>query len=85
MLEDILDQSQSHPIINRRYARFKIRDSIKQGQSEWKVELKATRNTGKGSYKLSKTVVKYILQDLPIFGEYGSGVSYFIPDPRKFC
>ena len=37
LLEDILDQSQSHPIINRRYARFKIRDSIKQGQSEWKV------------------------------------------------
>ena len=85
MLEDILDQSQSHPIINRRYARYKIRDSIKQGQSEWKVELQATPNIGKGSYRLFKTYVKDILQDIPIFGESGSEVSYFIPDPRKFA
>ena len=34
MLEDIRDVSQSHPIVNRRYARYKIRDCIKQGQSE---------------------------------------------------
>ena len=40
---------------------------------------------GKGSYKVFKTVVKDILQYLPIVGEYGSEVSYFIPDPRKFA
>ena len=38
---------------------------------------------GKGSYKVLKTVVKDILQDLPIFGESGSEVSYFIPDTRN--
>ena len=32
MLEDICDSSQSHPSINRREARYKIRDHIKQGQ-----------------------------------------------------
>ena len=30
-------------------------------------------------------VVNEILQDLPIFGESGSEVSYFIPDPRNFA
>ena len=32
MLEDIHDGSQSHPNVNRREARYKIRDCIKQGQ-----------------------------------------------------
>ena len=36
MLEDIHDGSQSHPIINRREAHYKICDRIKQGQMEWK-------------------------------------------------
>ena len=84
MLEDIRDRSHSHPIINRRYAHYKIRDNIKKGQPEWKAELKATRNMGKDSYKVFKTFVKDILQDLPIFGESGSEVSYFIPEPRNF-
>ena len=39
ILEDICDGSQSHPILNRREANYKIRDLIKQGQSEWKVAL----------------------------------------------
>ena len=30
MLEDICDGSQTHPNINRREARFKIRDNIRQ-------------------------------------------------------
>ena len=30
MLEDILDRSQSHPNVNRREARYKIRDRMKQ-------------------------------------------------------
>ena len=32
MLEDIRDGSQTHPNINRREARYKIRDHIKQIQ-----------------------------------------------------
>ena len=40
---------------------------------------------GKGLYKLFKTVVKEISQYLPILGESGSEVSYFIPDPRNFA
>ena len=66
MLEDIRDPSQSHLIINRRYACCKIRDSIKQEKSEWKVEVNATSNMGKGSYKVCNTVVKDILQYLLI-------------------
>ena len=40
---------------------------------------------GKGLHKLVKAVVSDILQVLPIFGESGSEVSYFIPEPRKFA
>ena len=40
MLEDICDGSQSHPNVNKRGARYKIRDCIKQRQSERKVSLK---------------------------------------------
>ena len=39
---------------------------------------------GKGLYKVFKTVVKEILQDLPTLGESGSEVSHFIPEPRNF-
>ena len=42
ILEDIHDGSQSHPNVNRREARYKIRDRIKQKQLEWKGELKYT-------------------------------------------
>ena len=48
MLEDIRDRIQSFPKVNGREARYKIRDSIKQRQSEWKGKLKATRIMGKG-------------------------------------
>ena len=47
MLEDICDVSQSHPYFNRREVRYKIRDSIKKRQPEWKVALKATQSMGK--------------------------------------
>ena len=56
-LEDIRDGSQSHPRINQGEARYKIRDIIKQIQSECKVALKATQNIGKGLHKVFKTVV----------------------------
>ena len=42
MLEYIRDGSQTHPNVNKREARCKIRDRIKQRQSEWKGALKAT-------------------------------------------
>ena len=68
MLEDICDVSQSHPNVNRRETRYKIRDRIKQRKSEWKGALKTTQNIGKGLHKVFKTVVKYISQDLPPLG-----------------
>ena len=58
MLEDIRDRSQSHPIVNQREACYKIRDSIRQRQSEWKGSLKATQRMGKGLHKGFMTVVK---------------------------
>ena len=58
MLEYICDGSQTHPNINRRESRYKIRDCIKQRQLEWKISLKSTQRMGKGSHKVFKTVVK---------------------------
>ena len=42
MLEDICDGSQTHPNVNRKKALYKIRDRIRQRQSEWKGALKDT-------------------------------------------
>ena len=64
MLEDIRDGSQTYPNVNRREVRYKIRDRIRQRQSEWKGALKAKRSTGKGLHKVSSTVVKDISQEL---------------------
>ena len=72
MFEDIRDGSQSHPNVNRREARYKKRDRIKQIQSECKPALKYTQNMGKVSHKFFNTVVKEILQDLPPLGESSS-------------
>ena len=36
ILEDIRDGSQSHPNVNKIEAHYKIRDRIRQIQSEWK-------------------------------------------------
>ena len=83
MLEYIRDGSQSHPSANRIEARYKIRDHIKQRQSEWKGALTATQKMGKGLHKVFKAIVNEILQVLTIFGESTSEVSYFIPDPRN--
>ena len=60
MAEEIGDEIQSNPKFNRREARYKIRDCIKQRQSEWKGALTATQKMGKGLHKVFKTVVKYI-------------------------
>ena len=84
MLEDIRDGSQYHLNINRREARYKIRNCIKKRQSEWKGGLKATRNVGKGLHKLFNTVVKDISQYLPPLVESVSEFSHFIPEPINF-
>ena len=60
MLEDIRDRSQTHPNVNRRRARYKIRDRIKKRKSEWKAALKATQRMGKVLHKVFKTAVKEI-------------------------
>ena len=62
ILEDIRDGSQTHPNVNIRRARYKIRDSIRQIQSEWKGALKSTRSMGKGLHRVFSMVVKEILQ-----------------------
>ena len=85
MLEDIRDGSQTHPNVNKREARYKICDRIRQRQSEWKGALKVTQSMGKGLHKVFSTVVKEISQELKPLGESGSEVSHFIPEPRNFA
>ena len=46
-LHDIRDGNQNHPSIDKREARLKIRDRIKQNKSEWKGALRATHKMGK--------------------------------------
>ena len=64
MLEDICDRSQTHPNVNRREARYKICDRIRQRQLEWRGELKDTRNMGKVLHKVFLTAVKEISHEL---------------------
>ena len=84
MLEDIHYWSQSHPTINRIEARYKIRDCIKQGIKWPKGSLLSTQNMGRGLHKLFRAVGNELSESLPIMGESGSEVSYFVPEPRKF-
>ena len=60
MLEDIRDSSQSHTIINQRYACYKICDRIKLGQEECKGALLSTQNMSKGLQKAFKAIVNEI-------------------------
>ena len=84
MLEKIRDRSQSHPNVNQREFRYKIRGRIRQRQLEWKGALKDAQNIGKVLHKVFKTVVKEISQDFPPLVESGSEVSHFITEPRNF-
>ena len=84
-LHDICDGNQTHPNIDKREARLKIRDHIKQKKLQWKGELKATRNMGQGLHKVFSTIVKEISQELATLGESDSEVSNFIPEPRNFA
>ena len=82
-LHDIRNGNQTHPNIDEREAHYKIRDCIKQNKSEWKRALRATRSMVKGIQKIFSTIVKEISQELTNFGESGSEVSHFIPEPRN--
>ena len=84
-LHDIRDGNQTHMNIDKREARLKIRDRIKQEKSEWKGALRATHKMGKGLHKELSTIVKDISQELTNFGETGSEVLHFIPEPRNFA
>ena len=53
MLEDIRDGSQTHPNVNKREARYKIRDRVRQKESQWKGALKDSRNMVKVLHKYS--------------------------------
>ena len=69
----------------KREARLAIRDCIKQNKFEWKGASRATHKMGKGLHKVFSTIVKEISQELTNFGETGSEVSHFIPEPRNFA
>ena len=61
MIEDIRDGRQFRPSLNRREARYKILDCIKQRRAEWKGALLSMKNMGKGLHKFFKAVVKNFL------------------------
>ena len=84
-LHDIRDGNQTHLKINKREARMAIHDRIKQKKSEWKGALRATHKIRKGLHRVFSTIVSMILQKLTTFGETGSEVSHFIPEPRNFA
>ena len=85
LLQDIRDRNQTHPEINKREARMAIRDRIKQNNSKWKGALRATHKMGKGLHRVFKAIVSEISQELINFGETGSEVAHFIPEPRNFA
>ena len=62
-----------------------ICDLIKQKKSQWKGALRAMHKMGKGLHRVFSTIVSEILQELTNFGETGSEVSPFIPEPRNFA
>ena len=84
MLEEIRDGSQTHPTVNKREACYKIRDRVRQNESQWKRALKSTQIMGKVLHKVLSTIVKEISQELATLGESGSEVYHFIPEPRNF-
>ena len=84
-LHDIRDGNQTHPKIKKRKACMEISDRIKQNKLQWKGALKATHKMGKGSRRVFSTIVSKISQELTNFGESGSEVSHFIPEPRNFA
>ena len=62
-----------------------IRDRIKQKKSKWKGALRAMHKMGKGLHRVFSTIISEILQELTNFGETGSEVSHFTPEPSNFA
>ena len=62
-----------------------IHDHIKQKKSQWKGALRATHKMGKVLHRVFSNIVSEILQELTNFGENGSEVSHFIPEPINFA
>ena len=56
-----------HPELNARDARFKIRDHIKQTQTEWKGALLSAKNMGECLHILFKAVINDLNSVLPSF------------------
>ena len=67
-LEDIWDGSKIHPEINARYARFKIRDHIRQTKSEWKEAELSVKSMGKVFHNFFKDVVNELNNLFPNLG-----------------
>ena len=67
LLQDIRDGTQTHPNIDKREARLKIRGRIKQKKLQSKGALRATHKMGKGLHKLFSTIVLEISQELTNF------------------
>ena len=84
-LQYIRDKNQTHPSIDKRESRLEICDPIKQRKSQWKGALRATHKMGKGLHRAFSTTVSEISQEFTNFGETGSEVSHFIPEPRNFA
>ena len=59
---DICDGNQTPPNIDKREARLKISDGIKQKKSQWKGALRATHKMGKGLHRVFSTIVLEISQ-----------------------
>ena len=60
MLHDIPDGNQTHPNIDKRETRLKIRDHIKQKELQWKGELRPT-------HKWEKVYIEYLVLSYRIF------------------
>ena len=60
MLEDNRDGSQTHPNVNKREARYEIRDRVSRKESQWKGALKAPRTMGIGLNKVFSTIVNLL-------------------------
>ena len=49
------------------------------------MSVKSYAQNGKGLHRVFSTIVWEISQELTNFGETGSEVSHFIPEPRNFA
>ena len=85
MLEDIRYRSQTHPNFNRREACYKIRNRIRQRQSEWKGALYSTRSMGKGLHKVFSTIVKENFTGIDSFGRIWFISFPFHSRTKKLC